>query len=209
VVGIAENTRRQAIVEGDSLLYYIPLGQAPENLRGGRLVVRVADGRAETAARVAESIRRETLSLEPGLRYVAARPLDDVISPQLRAWRLGAGLFSVFGALALAVAAIGLYSVVAFDVEGRRREIGVRAALGASSSAILRLVVGDGLRLAAGGIVLGLALSWLLAPFLSDLLYDVPPQDAAVFALVTLALIAAAVLASAIPAFTATRSFAG
>jgi predicted permease len=203
VVGIAENTRRQAIVEGDSLLYYIPITQAPPDLRNGRLIVRVADRRSDTAARVAETIRREALSLEPGLRYVAVRSLDDVISPQLRAWRLGAGLFSVFGALALAVAAIGLYSVVAFDVEGRRREIGVRAALGASSSAILRLVVGDGLRLAAGGVVLGLALSWLFAPLLSDLLYGVPPQDGAVFALVTLALIAAALLASAIPALRA------
>ena len=105
-----------------------------------------------------------------------------MISPQLRAWRLGAGLFSAFGVLALFVAAIGLYSVVAFDVEGRRREMGVRAALGASSGAILRLIVTDGLRLAAGGVALGLVVAWFLAPLGAELLYDVAPKDAAVFA---------------------------
>jgi ABC-type lipoprotein release transport system permease subunit len=203
VVGIAEDTRRQEIIEGESLLYYVPLDQAPPDLRTGRLVVSTSDSETDTLGRVAETIRREALALEPGLRYVAARPLDDIVSPQLRAWRLGAGLFSVFGLLALAVAGVGLYSVIAFDVEGRRREIGVRAALGAPSSKILRLVVGDGIRLAAGGVVLGLVLAWLLAPQVASLLYGVPPQDATVFAAVALVLIVAAILATTIPAFRA------
>jgi predicted permease len=205
VVGVVENTRRQAIVEGDSLLYYVPMPQALPDLRGGRLVVRTANADPDTLARIAETIRREALRLEPGLRYVAARPLDDLISPQLRAWRLGAGLFSVFGALALAVATVGLYSVVAFNVEGRRRELGVRSALGASSSAILRLVIASGLRLAAGGVGVGLALAWLLAPFLSDLLLDVTPQDARVFAAVSVVLVAVSLLASLLPALRAAR----
>jgi ABC-type antimicrobial peptide transport system permease subunit len=128
-----------------------------------------------------------------------------VIAPQLRTWQLGAGLFGAFGLLALAVSAVGLYSVVAFDVEGRRREIGVRSALGAPSAAILRLIVGDGLRLAAGGLAAGLALAWLLAPLAAELLYDVAPQDAAVFAGASVALMAAAIVASAIPACRAAR----
>ena len=203
VVGIAENTRRNDIIEGESLLYYVPIEQGPPDLRGGRLIVRTTDGDSTVKARVAETIRREALLLEPGLRYVTARSMDDVIAPQLRTWQLGAGLFSAFGLLALAVSAVGLYSVVAFDVEGRRREIGVRAALGAPSSAILRLIVGDGLRLSAGGLAAGLALAWLLAPLASELLYGVGPQDAAVFAGASAALIAAALVASAIPAFRA------
>jgi putative ABC transport system permease protein len=205
VVGIAENTRRQEIVEGDSLLYYIPMDQAPTALRGGRLLVRIQDSEESAMARVAETIRREALLLEPRLRYVTARPLDDVISPQLRAWRLGASLFSVFGLLALTVASVGLYSVVAFDVEGRRREIGIRAALGAPSAAILRLVVRDGMRVAAGGLTLGLVLAWLLAPLLSNLLYGVAPQDAVVYLTVTVALLTAALVASAGPAFSASQ----
>lgn len=205
VVGIVENTRRQQIIEGDSLLYYIPLEQAEPALRNGaRLIVRAAGDDADMLARIAETTRREALALEPGLRYVSARPLDEVIAPQLRVWRLGAVLFSAFGLLALAVAAVGLYSVVAFDVEGRRREIGVRAALGASSSAILRLIVGDGLRLAAGGVLLGLVLAWLLAPLLSGLLYGVP-RDGMVFAGAALVLGMAALLASAVPGFRAAR----
>lgn len=208
IVGIAENTRRQEIVEGESLLYYIPITQAlEEDLRnGGRLIVRAASDDGDEMARIAETIRRQALSMEPSLRYVAARPLDEVISPQLRAWRLGAGLFSAFGLLALLVAAVGLYSVIAFDVEGRRREMGVRAALGATAATILRLVIGDGLRLAAGGLLLGLVLAWLLAPLVAGLLYGVPPQDARVFVGVTLVLVAATLVASAIPAFRAART---
>lgn len=205
IVGVAENTRRDAILEGESLLYYVPIEQGPADLRRGRLVVRAADSGSATKARIAETIRREALLLEPGLRYVTARPLDEVIAPQLRTWQLGAGLFGAFGILALAVSAVGLYSVVAFDVEGRRREIGVRAALGAPSSAILRLIVGDGLRLSAGGLAAGLALAWLLAPLASELLYDVRPQDAGVFAGASAALLAAAAVASAIPACRAAR----
>jgi len=200
IVGIAENTRRQEIVEGDSLLYYVPLEQAPDGLAtGGRVIIRISDDGPTIADRVAERARREALALDPALRYVAVRSLDDLISPQLRAWRLGAGLFSAFGVLALVVASIGLYSVVAFTVEGRRREMGVRAALGATASSLLGLVVRDGLRASAGGVVLGLVLAWLLAPAISGLLYDVPAHDPAVYAGVTVVLVVSAVVASAIP----------
>jgi predicted permease len=204
VVGVVENTRRQQVVEGDSLLYYMPLEQAPQNLQNSpRLILRTSSRDHAWQARIAETVRREALALEPGLRAVQTRGLEEVISPQLRAWRLGAGLFSVFGVLALVVAAVGLYSVIAFDVEGRRREMGVRAALGASSGAILRLVLIDGLRLAGGGVVLGMVLAWLLAPSISSLLYGVPPQDATVFIGAALVLVMAALVASAVPAFRA------
>jgi putative ABC transport system permease protein len=206
VVGIAQNTRRQTIVEGESLLFYMPIDQASPDLRnGGRLIVRTRDNDLDTIARVSESARRQALTIEPSLRVVLARALEDQVSPQLRAWRLGAGLFSVFGVLALLVAAIGLYSVVAFDVEGRRREMGVRTALGASATAILRLVVMDGLRLAAGGVMAGLVLAWLLAPRIAGLLYGVAPQDAQIFVGVALVLVVAALVASVIPGVRAAR----
>jgi putative ABC transport system permease protein len=206
VVGIAENTRRQAIVEGDSLLYYIPLDQAADDLRGsGRLLVRTTTNDADTMGRIAETMRRDALSLDPSLRYVAARDLEDVVAPQLRTWRLGAALFSAFGLLALIVATIGLYSVVAFDVEGRRREMGVRAALGATASSLTGLVVRDGLRAAAWGVAVGFVLAWLVAPVVSGLLYNVPPHDPAVLASVVVVLLGAAVFASAVPALRAGR----
>jgi ABC-type lipoprotein release transport system permease subunit len=206
VVGIAQNTRRQAVVEGDSLLYYVPLDQASPGLRRmARLVARTTDDDLDTFARIAETSRRQALAIEPSLRFVSARPLEDVVAPQLRAWRLGAGLFSVFGVLALVVAAIGLYSVVAFEVEGRRHEMGVRSALGASTGAIVRLVIADGLRLAAGGVAVGLALAWLVAPRIAGLLFGVAPQDAQIFAGVATVLTAAALVASAVPGLRAAR----
>ena len=206
VVGIVENTRRQGISEDDSLLYYVPLEQAPEHLRRGPgLLARLSDGDPRTQGRVAEQARREALALAPGLRFVSVRALDDVIAPQLQSWRIGASLFSVFGGLALIVAAIGFYSVVAFDVEGRKREMGVRSALGAPASAILRLVVVDGARLGMAGIAIGVAAAWALAPLSSDLLYGVEPRNPAVVGGAALVLAIAAVLASAVPALRATR----
>jgi len=206
VVGVATNTRRQELVEGDSLLYYVPRDQAEGALgEGGRLLIRTADAAPETIARVAEMVRRTAFAFDPGLRYVTARNLDDLVSPQLRAWRLGAGLFSAFGVLALVVATIGLYSVVAFNVEGRRREMGVRAALGATGASLLGLVVRDGLKASAAGLATGLALAWLLAPFVAGLLYGVPARDGRVFVVVAAVLAAAAMLASAIPGLRAGR----
>jgi ABC-type antimicrobial peptide transport system permease subunit len=143
--------------------------------------------------------------LAPGLRHVTARSLDDVVSPQLRTWRLGAALFSVFGVLALTVATTGLYSVIAFDVEGRRREMGLRSALGATTTSLLRLVVGDGLRMSVLAITAGLATAWLLAPLVSGLLFQGSARDTGVYAGVAAALLAAAVAATALPGHRAAR----
>jgi ABC-type antimicrobial peptide transport system permease subunit len=205
VVGVAENVRRQALVEGDVLMYDIPLGQAPEDVRQfARLIVRTSGDHA-ARSRVAERLRRSALDLAPSLRYVAARSMDDLVSPQLRTWRLGAGLFSAFGVLALIVATIGLYSVVSFDVEGRRREMGIRAALGASSSSLVSLVIRDALRTAVFGLALGIFFSWLLRPLVADLLYGGSGRSAPAFAAAGAVLLAAAVAASAIPGLRAAR----
>ncbi len=206
VVGVAANTPRQAIVEGDSLLYYIPKEQADADLRtGGRLLIRLSDGGAETVEGVSAAVRREALALDPSLRYVSARSLDDLISPQLGPWRLGAALFGTFGVLALVIASVGLYSVVVFDVEGRRREMGIRAALGATAASLLGLVIRDGVRVAAAGLAVGVVLAWVLTPAAATLLFHVPPHDPAVFVMVAAVLAGAALVASAIPGLRAGR----
>lgn len=205
VIGIAENTRRQSLTEGDALMYYIPLDQAPPTLRrSARVVIRLSDARSAQTS-VPETLRRQTLDLAPSLRYVAAKSIDDIVSPQLRTWRLGAGLFSAFGLLALIVATVGLYSATTFDVNGRRREMGLRAALGASSSAVVGLVVRDALKTTAGGLIAGVALAVLLGPLLADLLYAVPAQDPWVLAASAASLAVAALIASAIPGLRASR----
>jgi predicted permease len=204
VVGVVQSTRRQALVEGDALIYYLPLAQAPETLqRFSRLVIRVAA--PDAAPFVQETLRRAALDIAPSLRYVRVRSFDDIVSPQLRTWRLGAGLFSVFGVLALLVATIGLYSVVAFDVEGRRREMGLRAALGATSASLVGLVVSQAVRASLLGVAVGLFLAWQLAPLVSSLLFAVPATDGRTFATAGLMLVASAIVASAIPGVRASR----
>jgi ABC-type antimicrobial peptide transport system permease subunit len=114
-------------------------------------------------------------------------------------------LIGSFGGLALLLAVIGLYGVMAFQVAQRTREMGVRVALGASRRDVLRLVVGEGMRLVGIGLIAGLAAALPLSKSIAALLFDVTPRDLTVFATVPLLLGAAAALASYLPARRATR----
>jgi ABC-type antimicrobial peptide transport system permease subunit len=128
-----------------------------------------------------------------------------MMDPQARAWTLGATMFSVFGFLALLLAAIGLYSVLAFDVAQRTRELGIRSALGAEKFVLLRSVVIHGASLGLAGIVLGMVVSYVAAPFASDLLFRVSPRDPGVLSAVAVTLLTTSVLASLAPGLRATR----
>ena len=124
---------------------------------------------------------------------------------RLRPWRLGATMFSVFGTVALLLAAVGLYGVIAFNVAQRAHELGVRIALGAQTHDILRLVVGDGVRVTAVGIALGGAAALGVGRFVAPLLFHVSPRDPATLATVAIVLLGVAVAASGIPAWRASR----
>jgi putative ABC transport system permease protein len=123
----------------------------------------------------------------------------------MRSWRLGATMFTIFGLLALVVAAVGLYSVVAYDVSQRTRELGVRVALGASGGTVLRLVVGEGVRVVALGLALGAAVAVSLATKVSPLLYEVSAKDPLTYAGVIAVLLVVAIVASLAPALRAAR----
>jgi ABC-type antimicrobial peptide transport system permease subunit len=114
-------------------------------------------------------------------------------------------MFALFGALALVLAAVGLYSVIAYNVTQRSHELGVRIALGASARDVLRLVVGSGIRVAAAGIVIGGVIALVAGRFIAPLLYRVSPKDPLTYAAAGLTLLAVAVLASLIPALRATH----
>ena len=118
---------------------------------------------------------------------------------------MGAALLSLFGLLALILAATGVYGVLSYSVNQQAHEIGIRMALGAQPGSVLRLVVGQGLRLAAVGIVIGLAGAYELGRVTATLLYGVAPTDAVTFVGVTLLLCVIAVVACAIPARRAMR----
>jgi predicted permease len=200
VVGVVEHASRGGLQDAPFMVYYLPLEQ-----RAGRrlnaLYVRVAGDPARLVGEAAPLLR----GFDSRVRYATVAPLREAIDPQARAWTLGAAMFSVFGLLALLVAAVGLYSVLAFDVAQRTRELGIRTALGAERGRLLRAVMRDGLRLAAGGIVLGLAAAVAAAPYAGGLLFEVSPRDPTVLAAVALVLLGVSLIASALPGLRATR----
>jgi len=123
----------------------------------------------------------------------------------MRSWKLGATMFVVFGLLALTLAAVGLYSVIAYNVVQRTHEMGVRLALGAQLRDVVRLVVGQGIRHGVAGIIIGAAIALASTRWIKPLLFEVSPRDPAVYVTVTVVLLAVAVAASLIPAQRAAR----
>jgi len=195
VVGIAENIKEQGLAPTDSgYFYYLPWTQyAPQN---GGLFVRTRG----SAAALKETVRRRLQREMPGASYVTISPISDVIGSQTRSWHLGATMFVTFGVLALVLAAIGLYSVVAYNVAQRTHELGVRVALGAQVRDVMRLVLTDGLRLSIAGLAIGTLVALWAAKWVKPLLFDVSPRDPVVFVIVGGTLLGVAILASLIPA---------
>ncbi|HEX7020042.1 MAG TPA: ABC transporter permease, partial [Gemmatimonadaceae bacterium] len=147
VVGISENIHERDIA-GDSAVftYYLSAEQFQAN---GGLALRTAG----PATRFAEPIRRALQREMPGASYVTVTPFSDVVGRQTQSWTLGATMFVAFGLLALALAAIGLYSTIAYSVAQRTHELGVRVALGAQVHDVIALVVRDGAAVAGAGLV--------------------------------------------------------
>jgi len=199
VVGIAENIKSGSLTDDSGLHYYLSIEQfKPET---ADLVVRT---RGDAAAYV-ETVRHRLQELMPGSAYVTVTPMGNIIGPQERSWRAGATMFCAFSALALVLAAIGLYSVIAYDVAQRTHELGVRIALGAQAADVLRLVVGDGVRFALAGIAIGVALALASGHWVAPLLFGVSPKDPIVFGAVVATLAVVGLVASAIPAMRASR----
>jgi predicted permease len=202
VVGVVENARRFDLVEDASMDYYLAIDQGLAGDSPEGLLVGIGDRDPE---RMIPAIQRELLAVEPGLRHAEVTPLGSFLASQSRSWTLGAAMFSAFGVLALLVAAVGLYSVLAFTVAQRTQELGIRSALGASRERLLGLVLGKGVGLVAAGVLVGLGLALLAGPRLEPLLFQVSPRDPLVLGGVALVLLLVAVVASGAPAWRATR----
>jgi predicted permease len=200
VVGVAEDASRGSLEDEPYMTYYMPLAQREDRLASA-LYVRTTGDPSTVAARIAPILR----SIDPQVRFANVETVREMLDPEARAWTLGATMFSVFGALALIVAAIGLYGVLAFDVAQRTREIGIRSALGAERGRLLASVVGTGVRLGAAGVVIGLVVAWVAGRFASDLLFHTSPHDPLVLVGVGVALLVVSFLASFVPGLRATR----
>lgn len=199
VVGVAQNTRAYELRGESEPLYYMPASQwAP---RDGDLIVRV-HGRAD---RSAEMIRKRLQLVMPGNAYVTVVPLSVVLGDQARRWALGARMFAALGLLALFIAAVGLYSVIAYNAAQRTHEFGVRLALGAQSHDIAGRMIGQGLRVSIAGVLIGSAIALWAGHLIEPLLFEESPRDPLVFVAVAATLLFVAALASLIPALRATR----
>jgi len=199
VVGIAENIRSQQLGDDPGLFYYLSTAQwHPE--QGGLFIRTRGD-----AARSAETIRRALQRVMPGAAYVTVTPLREILGEQTRSWQLGATMFLAFGALALALAAIGLYSVMAYTVSQRTQEMGVRATLGAQQRDLVKLVLNESLRVGVVGIVIGVMIALAAGQWVGPLLFQESPHDPLVFGLVAVVLLGTTVVASFVPSRRAAR----
>ncbi len=205
VVGVVENVRRQSIFEDSSDFVYVPLAQARTGNSARQLVIRPAAG--GDARRFIAPVRIAIQTSAPQLPYADVRLIADapIVQEALRPTRLGAALFGAFGALALALAAVGVYGVVSYDVGQRTREIGIRLALGAREADVARLVVWDGVRVVALGAAIGVAVALLGGRFVAPLLFEVSPHDPVVLGGIAAALLAVATIACIVPALRAMR----
>jgi ABC-type antimicrobial peptide transport system permease subunit len=141
----------------------------------------------------------------PGPSYVVVMPMRDIIDGARESWRMGATMFLLFGLLALTLAAIGLYSVIAYNVAQRTQELSLRIALGAHARDVLRMVLGEGLRFGLAGIGIGVAIALGVGQWVQPLLYGESAHDPLVFLAAAVVLAIVAIAASAIPASRAMR----
>jgi putative ABC transport system permease protein len=204
VVGVAEDTKARSITGEGEFMYYLPMEQFVATLGEPMMIAFFArvNGRPEDAV---ESLRGRLQHEMPGTSYISAQPLHELVDPTMRSWASGARMFLTFGAVALALAAVGLYAVIAFGVAQRTREIGVRIALGAGAGAVIGLVVREGLRVTAIGALLGAGVAWVGSKGLGDLLFRVSPHDSLVFGSVVATLLLVGAMASLLPAARAAR----
>jgi ABC-type antimicrobial peptide transport system permease subunit len=197
VIGIAEDIVQGAdqMTDPKRLSYYLPLYQLQP--QGQTYMVVKVRGDAESQM---EAVRRSLASAMPGPSYPTTRTMESLVGATQRSWRLGANLFVVFGALALIVAAVGLYGVIAYNVTQRMHELGVRVALGAQSRDILGLIVGQGARFAIAGVIVGTILALIASRWVQPLLFEQSARDPLVFAVVGGLMLVVALAASASPA---------
>jgi predicted permease len=201
VIGVVEDVRRRDPREPGVPGFYV----ATAGSAGAGEVAGIVLRTRGDAAREVLALQRALQPVAPGAAYVRVHALSDLVAPELRPWRLGATLFAAFGALGLLVAAVGLYSALAYDVAQRHHDIGVRLALGARSGDVLRLVVRRGVGIAVAGVALGIALALAAGGSVAGLLFGVSPRDPLTLGGVALALVSVAVAASVVPGWRASR----
>jgi len=202
VVGVIKDIKSDGLDQSGAPHIYRPIYQFP----GPRsLSLSVTVRTSLPAASLEPLIRREIQAVDPDLPVFNVRTMNEVIDGSLASRRFSAELVGVFAVVALLLASVGIYGLLAYMVGQRAHEIGVRMALGAMPSTIGKMIVSRGVGLAGIGVGIGLILSGIMAPLISSLLYGVRPLDPEVFIAVPVILMVVVLLASYIPAWRAAR----
>ncbi|MEJ2541443.1 MAG: ABC transporter permease [Gemmatimonadota bacterium] len=204
VVGVVEDVKQGGLDEATGTeLYFLHemVAQAGVTSRGMHVLLRTD----VPPTSITPAVREAVWSLDPTLPVAGVQSMEDVISQARSRPRFLTQLLGLFGGLALVLAAVGTYGVTSYSVEQRRREMGIRIALGAEGGRIGSMVLKDGLRVAAIGLALGLLGAWALSGVMESVLYGVDATDLVTFLSVPVVLFGVAAAASLIPAFRATR----
>jgi putative ABC transport system permease protein len=199
VVGVVEDTKVKTLGQGPEAMIYVPLAQRH---RGS--VILMARGSGDPTA-LARRLRTTAKELDPDLYVHSVMSAEESMSTALFLPRMAGMVLGIFGGLALFMSAIGLYAIVSYTVASREREMGIRLALGARADEMVRLMMGQGLRVVGIGLVLGTGLAVLAGTTLERFLFGVSGTDPLTLVTVPVVLLAVAVLAAWAPARRATR----
>ena len=199
VVGVVGDVRYSGLDDPGEAAIYTPFAQTP--FLWTYVMVRTAG----PPMALAGAIRQTVSAVDPTLEAAALKPMAEVVAETVAQPRFNVVLLSAFAGLALLLAAVGIYGVISYSVVQRTKEIGIRMALGADRGDVLRLITGQGLRLAAVGVAFGLLGAAATARLLTTLLFEVQPTDAMTYAAAAAFLVTTSLAASAVPAWRATR----
>ncbi len=200
IVGVVGNVRFEAFNADEVPEFYVPFEQSPSAV--SEVVVRA---KGEDAAALAASVRAALKGVDPNLLIWETRTMDELVGRWTAPQRFNVALLGLFAALAMVLAAVGIYGVMSYTVTQRTHEIGIRMALGARGGDVLRMVVRQGMVLTLVGLAVGLAGAFALTRLMAGLLYGVSPTDPLVFAAVSLLLAAVALVSCLVPARRATK----
>jgi putative ABC transport system permease protein len=201
VIGVVADERFKGTAAAPPLAVYTPLAQAPSVTGAGVLLVRTNGDPSAMAGAVRNLIHEQDASLA----VFGLEPLDTTLSRSISRPRFTAALLAVFAGVALLLAAIGIYGLLAYSVSRRRREIGIRLALGARPGQVSAAVIGRGVGLAGAGLVVGLAAAAATGRLVEGLLFDTRPVDPEIYLAVVAVVIFASAVAAIVPARRATR----
>jgi predicted permease len=205
IVGVAGDVKVRGVERRSEPQVYLPYRQQPDDAMGFYTPQDLAVKHDGDPAALVPALRRIVARVDPALPVADVRTLETIVETQTAPRRVQVRVVAGFAALAVLLAGVGIHGLLAFTVASRSQEIGVRRALGADTGDVVRLVLRHGLRLAAGGVGLGLALAWAAGRSLEALLAGVSPRDAFTFAAAGLLAVAAALAGSLLPALRATR----